>query len=86
MGEVVVADGYSSITHRILCKIKSGLPEWKIISDPCFSKTSVGFSSMLGCTNGKEVVDRLANLDFQSVPIPQVTPECLGKEIEYGIN
>ena len=86
MGEVVVADGYSSIPYRILSKIKSGLPDWKIISDPCFSKPSFDSSSLIESIIGKDVVDRLANLKFQSVPEPQVTPECLGKEIEYGIH
>ena len=44
MGEVVVADGYSSITPRLLGKIKLGLSEWKIIKDPCLN---------VNCNNGE---------------------------------
>ena len=67
MGEVVVADGYSLQINRIayLSFIKSALPEWKIISDPCFSKP---------------------NNSSQIQSFPELTPECLDKEIEYGIN
>ena len=67
MGEVVVADGYSLQISKIayLSFIKSALPEWKIISDPCFSKPN--------------------NSQVHSA-VPELTPECLGKEKEYGIN
>ena len=85
MGEVVVADGYSSITPRLLGKIKLGLPEWKIIKDPCFTIPSLNSSSMLESINGNITVERLTTMEFQSVPEPKVDPECIGKEIEYGI-
>ena len=39
-GEVIVADGFALKSYRILPQIKSILPEWKIIADPCFSNSS----------------------------------------------
>ena len=63
-GEVIVADGYASKYHPIIDHIKSTLPEWKILADPCFSNLS-----------------RLHNNS-----IPELTPECHGKTIEYGID
>ena len=85
MGEVVVADGYSSITPRLLGKIKLGLPEWKIIKDPCFTIPNFNSSSILESINGNLTVERLKTTEFLSVPEPEVSPECIGKEIEYGI-
>ena len=86
MGEVVVADGYSSITPRLLGKIKLGLSEWKIIKDPCFTIPNFNSSSILESINGNLTVERLKTTEFLSVPEPEVSPECIGKEIEYGIS
>ena len=67
MGEVVVPNSYYG-----LGEIKAGLPEWKIISDPCFSKQN--FNSSISVVPEEQLDSDL-----------EVSPECLGKEIEYGI-
>ena len=63
LGEVVISNSYFGLANI--------LPEWKIISDPCFSKQSLNSSS-------SAVPEKLHS-------VLELTPECLGKEIEYGI-
>merc|ERR1712038_1953193 len=64
-GKVIVADGYAPEYHILTNHIKSTLPEWTTLDDPCFSK--------------------LSNL-HNSSSIPELTPECIDKKIEYGID
>ena len=39
-GKVIVADGYGPEYHILTNHIKSTLPEWTTLDDPCFSKLS----------------------------------------------
>ena len=64
-GKVIMADGYAPEYHILTNHIKSTLPEWTLLADPCFSKLS-----------------SLHN----SSSIPELTPECIDKKIEYGID
>ena len=63
-GKVIVADGYAPEYHILTNHIKSTLPEWTILADPCFSKLS----------------------SLHNSSIPELTPECNDKKIEYGID
>ena len=61
-----MADGYASKYHPIIDHIKSTLPEWKILADPCFIN--------------------LFRLHNNNSNIPELTPECYDKRIEFGID
>ena len=60
-----------SSSYYGLANFANIFPEWKIISDPCLSKQSLNSSS--------KVVSKELN------SVQELTSECLGKEIEYGV-
>ena len=75
-GKVIVADGYAPEYHILTNHIKSTLPEWTTLADPCFSKlsnlrnSSNSIPELTPDCNDNKIEYGISEISKASIPVP----------------
>ena len=71
-----MADGYAPEYHILTNHIKSTLPEWTTLTDPCFSKlsnlhnSSGGIPELTPDCNDNKIEYGISEISRASIPVP----------------